>query len=157
MEEHINNIEELGAIITNKLNEGASLCNLRYLLENYNGTDWTSYMKFSDSKYVRNIVLRNETIDIVIVCWEIHQGCGIHDHPDNGCLMRIMSGQLTEKVYAKNELGFELLNSNNLCDNQISYIQGKTGFHCISNNGNKQTVSFHIYSPPNYVPNYYVT
>jgi len=157
--ENTNSIEELGIKITNKLENGCKLYELQYLLESYVGIDWSNHVEFSDDKYKKIIEFRNDLIDIIIICWNTNQSSGIHDHPSNGCLLRIMDGRLTENVYVNNDClneKFKLSKTKKLNENQISFIQGKNGLHNISNIGDIKTVSLHVYSPPNYTPNFFI-
>ena len=162
MTEHIENIKDLGSIVTSQLQSGSKLCQLRNLLEKYDGTDWLNYVEFNDTKYTRNIAFRNDFIDIMVICWNVRQSSGIHDHPDNGCLLKLLDGRLTEDIYMINDINnsssksFKLVKTKQLDKNQISYIQGKSGLHCISNNDDiVKTISLHIYSPSNYKTTYY--
>ena len=165
MEAHINNIKDLGQNITQKLQNGSKLRDLKFLIQQYDGSDLLKFVQFSNSGYTRNVVFQNDLIDVVVISWNEHQCCKIHDHPDNGCLMKIMDGKLIENVYTRsiqnNEINngsfddLKLCNTNILLKNDISFIQGKNGLHRITNEQNAKTISLHIYSPPKYTPSYY--
>ena len=47
-----------------------------------------------------------------------------------------------------------LIKVNKCCKNDISFQKGKNGLHNIINSNN-ETVSIHIYSPPNYKPRFF--
>ncbi|QKF93501.1 cysteine dioxygenase type I [Fadolivirus algeromassiliense] len=147
-------LEALGNCVTDQLHKGHKLQDLRYLIETYNGTDWESFIKFSNEKYLKNNVFSNDQIDIFVICWNNNQKSGIHDHPENGCLLRLMQGSLQEDVYVKNNNDYEHIRTNYLHSNGISYKEGKSCIHNIIN-GDQKTVSLHIYSPSNYKTVYY--
>lgn len=153
--ETINCIDDLAKSVTTKLSLGQKLEELDYILEKYNGNDWTKYVNFNGDTYTRNLVYQDDNIDILILCWDSYQQSGIHDHPENGCLLRIMQGRLTEEVYQKDENNMILKETNKLLTDQISYQIGENGLHKIINEYKEQVVSIHIYSPPNYRPIFY--
>lgn len=144
----------LGDAITSKLHNGKNLFDLKYLLEQYNGNDWKNYLSFSEEKYTRNKVYTNGDIDILVICWNNNQQSGIHDHPENGCLLRMLQGSIKEEVYIKQDDKYTYSKTNYLEHNKVSYKEGNCCIHNIMN-GNQLSVSLHIYSPSNYKTIYY--
>ena len=142
-------LQELFDNISNLLNEGKELKELIPLVCEYCGDDWKEYINFSVDRYTKNLVYRNDKVDILVICWNKNQVSGIHDHPDNGCILKVMDGELIEQVYDNDNL----IKVNKCCKNDISFQKGKKGLHNIIN-GNNETVSIHVYSPPNYKPNF---
>ena len=43
--------------------------------------------------------MSNELFEIIIISWNYNQKSPIHNHPENGCLMKILKGSLTEEKY----------------------------------------------------------
>ena len=150
----INTLTQLGNIITSEL-ENNKLIDLKNILENYTGQDWKDYVSFCCQKYKRNLVFINQSIEILIICWEDGQKSGTHDHAENGCLLRMMEGSLREDVYMRNGDTFNFINSNFMQKDDISYKQGTLCLHNIINESGYQSVSLHIYSPPNYKATFY--
>jgi len=87
---------------------------------------------------------------MIIICWNSNQSSKIHDHPDNGCLLKVLQGSLTEYNYKFNDNDLQIKNCNKLNVNDIGYQEGSTGLHKICNENNNKVISLHIYSPPNY-------
>lgn len=146
----IDNIQILGDVITRKLSY-SPLSSLSDILLKYSGDDWKEHISLSNFSYNKKILYSNDVIDIVLISWNNNQSTKIHDHPDNGCLMRVMKGELIENIYT-NDLTY--LKKNILKKNNCSYLEKNYILHNISN-CNDVSVSLHIYSPPNYKPNYY--
>lgn len=139
------------------------------LLHSYCGTDWLKYVKFNDNTYHRNIIYETNDIQIVIISWKPNQSSCIHDHPQRGCLLKILYGDVYEYKYKytdtdtnadadansaislTNESKQPLLNYDKvrLLTGNISY-QSHSDIHKIS--PNQHTVSLHIYSPGKYLP-----
>jgi len=118
------------------------------LLNTYQSKDWANFEFYDSEKYKKNLVFRNNQFEIFIVCWSEYQGTQIHDHADNGCILKVLQGQLTEYKYDTKSL--KLKEICNLPTNSFSYIDNTGNYHKIINNSNENAVSLHIYSPPNY-------
>jgi len=138
--------------ISNKLKDN-KLETLIPLVKEYSGEDWKKYVSFSDEKYKRNLVKRNDKIEMLIICWNKNQYSCIHDHPINGCILKILAGKIEEHEYVlllkdkKEELK---LSNINICEkDSIGYQEGTSGLHKIVN-GDNMSVSLHIYAPSNY-------
>lgn len=148
------NLDLLFDHITNELKAGKTLKSQSFILERYTGSDWKPYKFFSPNHYSRIVVRINDLLEMVVVCWEIDQGCPIHDHPENGCLVKILQGQVRESTYQLIDNPV-MTNSRMLLLNSIAYQEGGLVGHEIFNNSGKRATSLHLYSPPNYKPNYY--
>lgn len=140
--------------INNQLKNEKKLKDLKNILQEYEGIDWKHYVSFNDDKYTRNTVFSNDDMELIIISWNNNQISGIHDHPENGCSMKILQGELDEHNYEIKENVLNLLNVRNCKEGSIGYQEGELGLHNIVNKDNK-TVSLHIYSPPNYKSNRY--
>lgn len=147
------NIHTLANAITLALRNGSHLFELKRLLEQYDDLDWHNFVEINQNKYTKKLVFGNDLFDIHIISWNTNQKSNIHDHPDNGCLFKLLDGQLTEYLY---DTQLKLLQTKCLGKGDISYIQGKQGLHSITNSTlDNIAVSLHIYSPPNYKPLFY--
>jgi cysteine dioxygenase len=120
---------------------------LHDILNNYNDDDWKKFVNIDEKKYNRIKIYENENLDIYIITWNIKQKANIHDHSDNGCWLKVLKGQLVEKIYDNN---LKLVKTNILKENEISFMKNDIGYHSIFNEENDIAVSLHIYSPPNY-------
>jgi len=148
------NLAELFNAFTVALRRGKKLKDLGPLLSSYDGDDWKQYEKYNADHYARNLVKINDQLEMLILCWEVHQGCPVHDHPVNGCLVRILKGEVTETVYKLSGKP-EFLSSSILPTGGIAFKEGNAILHEIFNHSDKRAASIHIYSPPNYRPTYF--
>jgi len=133
--------------IDESVKKGNCLLNSKNVVERYNGDDWMKYVTFNTNNYTRNIVKRGDAIEMLIICWLKKQQSKIHDHPENGCLMRLLDGEFEEHIY--NIDGRSLRKIYTVKQNDIRYQEGNAGIHKIINKDNN-SISLHIYSPPNY-------
>lgn len=67
--------------------------------------DWERYALFEPSKnYTRNLISTdNETFTLILMCWNSGKESPIHDHPCDGCWMRVCEGSVQEKRYVREE------------------------------------------------------
>ena len=145
------NLTNLVNNISNNFKKEQMLDTIIPFVEKYDSDDWKKYIKFSNHKYIRNLVFRNDMFEIYIICWNNNQKSPIHDHSENGCVMKILQGRLTQILYTHD---FTSCKSTNFKKDDISYIHNNIGLHKILNY-NEQTCSLHIYSPPLHKTNIY--
>lgn len=139
-------IENLLSFITeNILTKKKKLKDLILDIEKKEISNYNKYINFSDNTYKRNLVARNKYIEIFVMCWKTGQGSKFHKHPDNGCIMMILDGELTEEF--KNNKNTIIRNYKK---NDCNYIDNNMGIHRVFNNSYQDTISLHIYSPPNF-------
>jgi cysteine dioxygenase len=122
------------------------LKSLRHV-ESYVGNDYKDHCKFKMGTYTRNLVTRNELFEVYVICWLGGQGSGIHNHSENGCLMKVLSGRLCETLYHKD---LSLSVKTTIEEGSTSYMHNSLGYHKIENPGEESAISLHIYSPPNH-------
>ena len=123
------------------------------LLKNYRTEDWIEYLdKSKIYKYQKNLIQRDEQFEVHLINWPTQYQSTIHNHAENGCLMKVLQGQLEENIYT-DQLDF--IESNLKCKGDISYIDDTIGYHSVSNNDTINSISLHIYSPPLHKTDYY--
>lgn len=97
------------------------------------------FFHFNDDDYYSSTLFRTEKFEIRLLCWKPFQETPIHGHPQNGCLMRILEGELVEKKIDNTET-------------ETTYKKGDVSFITspeshILRNTKQDSVSLHIYSP----------
>ena len=150
--------KELNSFFIFSLTNKKQLKDFEHLLEEYTEEDYYDYLSIKDFinnnnyKRVKIEELSNDVFEFVLIIWKPNAKTKIHDHPNKGCLLKVLEGSLDEELFDNelNNLAFYKLNKN-----ETSYIESNTILHSISNNTNNYAVSLHIYSPSNYKTNYY--
>lgn len=141
------NLQGLIDNLNNNLSENKKLVHLKYYLESYSGNEWINKISFDkNKKYTRNLLYCNNRYEIYVLCWNENISSNIHNHPKNGCLMKIMDGDLINEVYNKK---LDIISNENLKKGDVSYIDDDIGYHKIINK-NMKSISLHIYSPPKF-------
>lgn len=150
----MNNLKALFGSLGKALSDGQKLKDLAPVLASYKGDDWKQFEHYNTEHYARTLVHIDDHMEMLVLCWDINQGCPVHDHPENGCLVRILQGEVTEKVYIMNEKP-EFLSQSILPCGGITYKEGDRLLHEIYNHSGHRAASLHIYSPPHYRPRYF--
>lgn len=97
--------------------------------------------------YNRNVLYRNNDFEIVFITWGVNSESPIHYHPEQGCILTILDGNLFEEQYNKDGVLFKY---NYLKYGDIGYMDNSIGSHRIINPNDYNVYSLHIYSPPGY-------
>lgn len=144
---------ELAKQVNAKIERGEKLGSATHLIQNYHGQDWQPLCQFSSEEYQRIPIMQTDRIEMRLLCWGPKQCALPHDHPEDGCILKVLSGELQEVLYQPESL--QIKETRQLEFNQISIIAGEAGIHSILNTSNLPATSLHIYAPPGYKPNYF--
>jgi len=110
--------------------------------------DLDQHFGFEEENYCRVPLIARDEYDLLLCCWKPGQESPFHGHPNQGCLVKILSGTLTEKVrFINGESEIRLNNKD-----EVGYITDKIGIHRVKNNSQENAVSLHLYAPGGYKP-----
>ena len=123
-----------------------NLSSYQNIFRKFDSPEWKNYVSFDDNTYKKNLVFRNDNFELFVVCWKPKQKTPIHSHAENGCIIKMLKGNLTEKLYF-NDGSFK---KHTLYKNDITFIDDNIGKHIMENDSDKNAISMHLYSPPNY-------
>lgn len=149
-------MDKLLNIVDKHIQENNTLESAIDIVKNFDlsNIDLSNYYKFDRCNYTRNIVCQTNNVQIIVICWNILQKSPIHNHPENGCILKVLSGNLIEKKYDINDL--KKISESTLKVNNIGYIDNRAAYHCIENPSFRQkAISLHIYSPTEFTPTIY--
>lgn len=134
-------------------NLNLNLKHLQHLLYNYRDDDWKKYINYSSKTYTRNLIYRNNNYEMYLICWKPNQESKIHNHPSNGCIYKILEGELIETKYDINKIN--LYESKIIKPDTVGYIDDTIAYHKMSNLSYYNSTSLHIYSPPGVKAKYF--
>ncbi|CZT52472.1 related to cysteine dioxygenase [Rhynchosporium secalis] len=144
-----------------------SLPALHDLLRNYtsNPTHWAKYAHANpQKKYTRNLITEVPGIfNLLLLVWTPGMRSPVHDHAGSHCLMKVLSGRLSEVRWAMPESSTEELEGREgdrealkeigrkeFKEGKVAYISDRLGLHEIINpSEGEYAVSLHLYTPPN--------
>ncbi|KAF1328894.1 Cysteine dioxygenase, partial [Globisporangium splendens] len=106
---------------------------------------------FADTSknYTRNLIATdNETYALILIVWNRGKYSPIHDHPCDGCWVKVIDGAINEVRYVSQD--GKLVESSNLTlDQGVTYMDDSMGFHKIGNpSAAVDAITLHLYSPP---------
>jgi cysteine dioxygenase len=143
----VNSLEKLIVLIKeNTPTKDLLIC--KDILNSYQGEDWKNKVKFSkDDTYKKNLVYKDDDFDMYVICWKGGQRSKFHDHAENGCLLKVLEGSISE---IRKEHSSVLTTKTTYKVGDINFMNNKKGVHKIINSSDKPAVTLHIYSPANY-------
>lgn len=103
----------------------------------------------TSKNYTRNLIATdNETYALILIVWNRGKYSPIHDHPCDGCWVKVIDGAINEVRYQSQD--GKLVESSNLTlDEGVTYMDDSMGFHKIGNpSATVDAVTLHLYSPP---------
>jgi len=112
--------------------------------------DIKQYYEFSDDCYCRVPLIVNTQYELLLCCWMPGQLAPFHGHPEQGCLVKILEGTMTETIKYTDGRAETRLNRTG----DVAYISDKIGIHQVQNNSDRNAVSLHLYAPGGYKPDY---
>lgn len=107
-----------------------------------------SYVKEPDQyEYGRNVIYRNNELEVIVIHIPPHKGTAIHDHGQSvGCAM-VLEGQLLNFIYCLNGRQCDLSASYAVSQGELLYST-KGLIHKMTNPSSERMVSLHVYAPP---------
>ena len=120
-------------------------------LENTRITDdeLLPYLGFKDGTYWRHRVCRNESVEMLVLCWRPGQRTVIHDHNGSQGAVLVHQGVMWETTFTYDEE--RGLSYNSACGYQAGQITGADvpDIHQLGNPdvSERNLVTIHIYSP----------
>lgn len=145
-----NLIDELSLNLNNSLN----------LISSYESNEWIKYYpndeEFNNNKntygYYKKLIHSNDKFELYLIFWSPYACSPIHDHPEQGCILKLLSGKLIEEVFVNKNNTIKFDHRNLINVNDINNRFGNKILHKIINLDNI-SVSLHVYFPPKFKQN----
>lgn len=113
--------------------------------------DFEGHIHFSDKKYTRTCITKNDEFELILLAWSEGQKTPIHNHDGNEGFVYALDGEFKEVGYLLNEetnemekQGFEILKESELSHSE----EDSNGFHSIENINDGKSISLHLYKKP---------
>lgn len=115
--------------------------------------EWKRYALSEPMKnYTRNLIATDdETFTLLLLCWNADKASPIHDHPCDGCWLRVCEGKIQETRYEINGESdtFEVTSDEVYEDDAPAFIDDSMGYHKVGNpSKTTPAVTLHLYCPP---------
>jgi len=119
--------------------------------------DYEQYRLFSDHKYARNLVVRGQYAEMLLLCWKPGQRTPIHDHGGSIGVVMVCEGMMTETMFDRAPEGH--VRPHNTYRRGPGIITGADipDIHQLLNleQEGRDLVTLHCYAPPLSVLNTY--
>jgi cysteine dioxygenase len=102
--------------------------------------------------YYKKLIYSNDKFELYLIFWSPYASSPIHDHPEQGCVMKLLSGQLIEEVFINKNNTINFDHRNIIFVNDINNRYGNEIVHRILNLDNF-SISLHLYFPPKFKQN----
>lgn len=108
---------------------------------------WQKYALFDSNKlYTRNLISTDhKNYTLLLLCWNPKQESPIHDHPCDGCWLKVLEGGIREVRYDRDLNPFSQIDCQK---GELSYITDNVGYHKVGNPTKSPAVTLHLYAPP---------
>lgn len=111
---------------------------VKRFFDSVNINTFSDYIIKNPINYQKKIIFRNEDYEIVLISWDYYAKTNYHNHPKNGCVLKVLSGKLLE--YTPEET--KILHTNDIG------VKNHNEFHQIT--ALEKSYSIHYYSPPGF-------
>lgn len=110
-----------------------------------------TYICFRPDLYTRNLVYKDETFELLVICWGVGQKAPIHGHEGEYCWARVERGSLRITNYRElSEAPLVLDRLSKPVNGERGYLDGPADIHEVENLASfgQAAVSLHVYSHP---------
>ncbi len=119
-------------------------------------SSWHKYALFGSAGYSRNLVMRSDLFELLVLCWTAGQQSPIHDHQGQRCWMAVLEGRVEERLYAEPRptrgavapRALEPLRTKTFDTGGVAFITDDLGLHDIRPVDGQRAMSVHLYSRP---------
>jgi len=108
------------------------------------------FERFDETSYCRNRIFRNDTLDLLLLCWKPGQRTPIHDHSGSTCGVYVVKGEATEIGFSPSGSGVLLPRDCKQLHQGDITVSIDSDAHMVANFAANQSelVTLHCYSPP---------
>lgn len=106
------------------------------------------HRRFHPECYARNVVLRNEHVELAVICWLPGQASAVHDHGNSNCLYLVVEGGMAEELFELDENGAPQRTVERGWGRGDITLSAPDDIHRITNRAETELVTVHVYSPP---------
>eukprot|EP01039_Chlorochromonas_danica_P004358 gene4358-4779_t len=115
-------------------------------------SEFKQYAFFSNElPYTRNLIATdNKNYTLLLLCWSPGYASKIHDHPTEGCYVKVMKNTIRETRYIVTTEGEVVpYQSIEAGAGAVTFMHDSLGLHKIENPNLKEgSITMHLYTPP---------
>ena len=140
------NIQKLIALLSQ-----SSIEDYNRVLNNFNfeSIDFKPFESWSEEKYTRNCLYRDDKFELILLCWRKGQGTSIHGHDGEDCWVYLLEGEMEEVLFSLDDNNhLSQVDTQKVLPCQLTFMNDKIGFHTLKNSFDGLSISLHLYAKP---------
>jgi cysteine dioxygenase len=99
--------------------------------------------------YGRNVIARDQSFEVIVLHIPAHVETPIHDHGNSFCCVKVVAGQLYNRIYERDKTTGKLQQTREEKYGAGEYFTvSKDQIHSMYNPSSEPLSTFHVYSPP---------
>jgi len=109
------------------------------------------YVRFEPGRYTRHLVLKNQDVEVLVLCWAQGARAPIHGHEGELCWARVEQGRLRFTSYRElSRTPLRLERRGPAVDGGRGHLDGPADIHAVTNVAEfgADAVSVHVYARP---------
>jgi len=121
------------------------------ILERYAvpGSDLEPYIRWNSRHYTRNCIVRNEDLELLVICYEPGQRTSIHDYDSQTAWIHVVQGEVLEERFRLTATGeVKLQREVDLRTGMVEMMASGNSIHRFTNQGPGRAVTINLYAKP---------
>ena len=109
------------------------------------------YVRFAPGRYTRHLVHKDQTVEVLVLCWASGSRAPIHGHEGELCWARVERGRLRFTSYRQAlRAPLPLVALGNPVEGRVGHVDGPADIHTVENPAElgEDAVTLHVYSRP---------
>jgi len=108
------------------------------------------FISYRDDRYTRNLIVKNDAFELLVICWNVGQSAPIHGHEGEHCWARVERGTLRFSNYRVDQEQPLAVTKLATLDGCAGHLDGPAEVHAVENCTEFATpsASLHLYSKP---------
>tara|TARA_B100000941_G_scaffold283361_1_gene252804 strand:+ start:1685 stop:2218 length:534 start_codon:yes stop_codon:yes gene_type:complete len=110
--------------------------------------DIQDYILFNPNKYTRHLIYKEDSFELLVMCWRPGQKAPVHGHEGEKCFMRVEEGSLQFTNYTLESTKPLRLTISDTIKGDPGFLDGPADLHSVENIFENNAVTFHLYAKP---------
>ncbi|WP_234996665.1 cysteine dioxygenase [Planktothrix sp. PCC 11201] len=109
---------------------------------------WEAFVLFLPDRYGHQILCRNDSVEVLVMCWGPGQLSGVHPHKQAALnVTKVLQGSITQQRYIADEKRkLFCWKKETVSAGEITWTD-RYEYHQLVNNSDEDCVTLHVYSP----------
>jgi|GEM_PF-3276780 len=110
--------------------------------------DFHQHSRFSLDHYTRNVLVKSEQVEMLLICWEVGQISPVHNHGFSQCFVHCLEGSVAENSYLYKNNDMQFRATKTVVAGESTFINDPDIFHEFGNASQAdRAVTLHLYAP----------